>query len=111
VEPFTEFLSFRTTNGSTTVTGIAYNTEQTIQVNFFWLIFPIVLFLMISSFFFLTIFKTRDLPPWKSSALALLWCEETGDNKLSTLEQMKARGKQANVNLLKENDSWRLAET
>jgi hypothetical protein len=111
VKPFTKFLSFRTTNGSTTVTGIAHNTEQTIQVNFFWLIFPIVLFLMISWFFFLTIFQTRDLPPWKSSALALLWCEETGDNKLSTLKQMKARGKQAKVKLLEEKDSWRLAET
>jgi hypothetical protein len=65
---------------------------------------------MISLFFFMTIFQTRDLPPWKSSALALLWCEETGDNKLSTLEEMKARGKQAKVKLLDENDSWRLAE-
>lgn len=86
-------------------------TEVTVEVNFRWLILPSVLYLMILGFFFATVFQNRDLPPWKYSALALLWYKETGDDQLSTSSQMKTRGKQAKVQLLDEGDSWRLAET
>ncbi|XPS90735.1 hypothetical protein M3J09_000168 [Ascochyta lentis] len=103
--------AFRTANSSTAVTGTAYTTEPTIEVNYMWLIFPNVLYLVISGFFLATLIQTRDLPSWKSSALALLWCKEPGDNHLLTPNQMKTRVKQARVQLLYGRDTWQLAET
>ncbi|KAH6621936.1 hypothetical protein C7974DRAFT_213696 [Boeremia exigua] len=103
--------TFRTAHSSITTAGIAYKKEPVIQVTFLWLIFPIVLHLLISGFFITTVSQTRDLPYWKSSALALLWCEETGNNRLSTPDQIKTRGEQAKVELLDEGNSWRLTET
>lgn len=108
---WTDSSSFRTANNSNTATGTAYTTEATIEVNFMWLIFPSALYLFISGFFIATVFQTRDLPSWKSNALALLWCREPGDNRLSAPDQMKARGRQAEVHLQDEGDSWRLIET
>jgi anaerobic selenocysteine-containing dehydrogenase len=66
---------------------------------------------MISGFFVATIVQTRHLPPWKSSALALLWGKEPGNNQLSTTKQIKARGKQAEVQLVYEGTSWRVKES
>jgi hypothetical protein len=103
--------SFRTANTSTTFAGTAFKSEQTIQVNFYWLIFPSVLYLMITVFFAVTIARTKNLPPWKSSAVALLWCKEVGDNELNGPREIEKRGKRVKVQLLDEGNSWRVAES
>lgn len=103
-------LSFRTANTSISMAGTAYTFEPTIKVNSYWLLFPTSLYFMITVFFMATIVQTRDLPSWKSSALALLWCKETGDNKLPTPDQMKLRGTRAKVQLVDEDRSWKLIE-
>jgi hypothetical protein len=107
----TDRCSFRTANTSTTFAGTAFKSEQTIQVNFYWLIFPSVLYLMITVFFAVTVSQTKGLPPWKSSALALLWCKEAGDNELNRPREMEKRGKRVKVQLLDEGNSWRVAES
>lgn len=80
-------------------------------MNFYRLIFPSVLYILITIFFVATVIQTRNLPPWKSSALALLWCTETGDNQLSAVKQMDGRGKRNKVQLLDEGDTWRVKES
>ena len=107
----TEPCSFRTANTSTTFAGTAFTSEQTIQVNFYWLIFPSVLYLMITVSFAVTVARTKNMPPWKSSAVALLWCKEAGDNELNGPKEMETRGKRVKVQLLDDGSSWRGAES
>jgi hypothetical protein len=73
--------------------------------------FPSGLYLMITVFFAVTVAQTKNLPPWKSSAVALLWCKEAGDNELNGPREMKKRGKRVKVQLLDEGSSWRVAES
>jgi type VI protein secretion system component VasK len=101
----------RTNKNSTNVAGTSYQTEANIQINFYWLIFPVALWVMITGFFCATILQTITLPSWKASALALLWCREEGDNQLSTPETIEERGRKTNIRLKAFEETWRLLET
>ncbi|KAF3033215.1 hypothetical protein E8E11_000264 [Didymella keratinophila] len=99
--------AFRISNGSVEVSGTASTTEPTIEVNYMWLILPCALYIAITGLFITTVVQTRHLPPWKSSALALLWGKEFRNNQLST-KQIKIRGKQAEVQLVYDGTSGRV---
>lgn len=66
---------------------------------------------MITVSFAVTVARTKNMPPWKSSAVALLWCKEAGDNELNGPKEMETRGKRVKVQLLDDGSSWRGAES
>lgn len=106
--------SFRTKpeyNG-TNVNGTAWKMEPHIKVSYVWLIMPLVLYTTITIFLFITMFHTRNAPPWKSSILALLRCMDP-DNKLSTPQQLNQYGKQTVVRLeqVRRGETWQLVDT
>lgn len=86
--------------------------EPHIKVSYVWLIMPLVLYTAITIFLFVTMFHTRNAPPWKSSILALLRCMDP-DNKLSTPQQLNEYGKQTIVRLeeIKKGETWQLVDT
>ncbi|KAH7066067.1 hypothetical protein BKA63DRAFT_154822 [Paraphoma chrysanthemicola] len=102
--------ALRTAGSGVNVNGTAYEIEATIQVNYVWLVAPSLLYIIISMFFFATVVQTNNLPPWKSSALALLWCRDPEDDRLTTVDEMKRRGEQVSVLLEDTGDTWRLTE-
>jgi hypothetical protein len=97
----------RTSNTSNIVTGTTYTTEQYIFVNYIWLSYPIALFLVLTTFFFTTIYATRHGPLWKSSPLALLFAMNP-DNTLSSTEQMEKKAKNMGVVFEKRRETWML---
>ncbi|KAH7067186.1 hypothetical protein FB567DRAFT_541918 [Paraphoma chrysanthemicola] len=102
--------ALRTAGSSVNVNGTAYEIEATIQVNYVWLVAPGLLYIIISVFFFATVMQTSNIPPWKTSALALLWCRNPRDDRLATVDEMKRRGGQVSVLLEDTGDTWQLTE-
>jgi hypothetical protein len=81
-----------------------------IEVTFAWLIMPITLYVAITAFFFTTIVQTRDSPPWKSSALALLQSRDP-DNHMASTKQFKKYAKATSVRLEHNGETWHLLES
>ncbi|OAL52965.1 hypothetical protein IQ07DRAFT_629469 [Pyrenochaeta sp. DS3sAY3a] len=96
----------------TRVNGTAWKTEPHIKVSYVWLIMPLALYTVITIFLFVTMYHTRNAPPWKSSILALLRCMDP-DNKLGTPQQLNAYGKHTTVRLeeIQKGETWQLLDT
>jgi hypothetical protein len=71
---------------------------------------PITLYVSITAFFFATIVRTIDAPPWKSSSLALLQCGNP-DNKMAGTKQFKAFAKSTKVRLDDNGETWHLVDS
>lgn len=87
--------------------AILTTSEPTIEVTFPWLILPLVLYVMITTFFFTTMSRTRNAPPWKSSALALLSCTDP-NNMMGETEQFKRTARTTSVRLEDNGETWHL---
>ena len=103
-------LEMRNEENGKRVNGTAWSTEPVIEVTFYWLSMPIALYLVITVFFFGTVFRTRDAPPWKSSALALLRCADP-KNEMASTEQFKKYAAATSVRLDDTGETWHLLET
>ena len=89
---------FRGTDQAITVQGEAWSEKPFIRVNAVWLIYPAILYIMLTSFLFATLFHTRDTPLWKSSALALLHsCDN--DEEQHTIEEVVSKAAKKRVRL------------
>lgn len=81
-----------------------------IEVTFVWLIMPITVYITITAFFFTTMLRTRNSPPWKSSALALLQSRDP-DNHMASPKQFKKYAKATSVRLERNGETWHLLES
>jgi hypothetical protein len=90
--------------------GTAWDTEQRIQVNYWWLTGPLALHVMITIFLFATIIKTRNTPIWKSSALSLLDAKDP-QNRLSTRKATEAQAREVTMRLEGNGGHWFLSES
>ena len=96
-------------HGYTPINGTGYGDIPYTEVDFVWLIYPIVIYLGLTIFLFATIFRTIDTPPWKASPTAFLRCMDP-DNDLSTAEIIKDYEKKRFVRLEETGKTWHLAE-
>ncbi|KAF2818990.1 hypothetical protein CC86DRAFT_375415 [Ophiobolus disseminans] len=103
-------IAFRSMEGRTVVNGTAWSTVPTIEVTFVWLLMPIILYFMITFFFFTTIARSKGAPPWKSSALALM---KSTDPHVAIREwkEIKDYAVKNSVRLDDNGETWHLAET
>lgn len=81
--------------------------EPVIEVSFVWLTMPIVLYLVITAFFFTTMGRTACAPPWKSSPLALLRCADP-NNRMATIKQFETFAESTNIRLEDNGETWHL---
>ncbi|KAF2741367.1 hypothetical protein EJ04DRAFT_480683 [Polyplosphaeria fusca] len=104
--------AMRTANTSTTFTGIAWDRQPFISVQFAWFSFPALLYLATTLFFFAMLVETRrvDAPIWKSSPLALLQTMHP-DNKMETLKEIEQDAQRTSVRLRYNGEMWQLRET
>ena len=71
----------------TNVSGTAWSKAPYITVNFIWLTYPAIVFLMVTMFLFATTMQSRNTPLWKSSALALLYSRDADEGVRSASER------------------------
>jgi hypothetical protein len=83
--------------GHSTVNGTAWIVQPYIHVNWLWMIYPCAVWFLTVVFVLLAILATRaDVPLWKSSQIALVYC--LGGNLHSTQDFDEfARGKDAQL--------------
>jgi hypothetical protein len=84
--------------------------RQFILVDMNWLTLPILLWALITSFFFATISKSRTngVPVWKSSPLALLACSDP-NNQMVSMREIKRQARKTHVQLQFDGTKWHLA--
>lgn len=97
-------------SGNESVIGAAWIPANFIEVNFRWLIVPIVLWLLTTIFIIATIFMTWKLeaPLWKSSVLALLRSQDE-HGASSSVKGMDRDARKIEVQLTRNEDAWWLA--
>ncbi|CAO2648636.1 Nn.00g079030.m01.CDS01 [Neocucurbitaria sp. VM-36] len=84
---------FRTSKSSTNVSGTAWRQTPYITVDFIWLLRPAILFLMITVFLFATMWRSRNTPLWKSSALALKYSRDADNQAQLAYHKQKTASK------------------
>lgn len=102
----------RSGRNSSIVLGTSWVEEQTIQVNFWWLSLPVLLYAAITFFFFYTVWKSSrtNTPLWKSSILIPLQVMNA-DNGLGTKRQVERQSRTNNIQLIGDGSNWRLVDT
>lgn len=100
----------RTGKGSMLVNGTASESEQFIQVDFWWMSMPIALYVAITLFFLATALKTRNAPPWKSSPLPLLSCTDP-DNNLGSIRGIEKEAVRTSMQLNATVTGWHMLDT
>lgn len=91
------------------VEGVNWALYPRIEVDFAWLIGPIVVWVLTTVFLFTTIVLTasREAPIWKSSAVALLYsATDIGGSKRRT--DIKSHARQRTARITRERNRWRL---
>ena len=102
----------RIANSSTTITGTAWSTVQFIHIDFYWLIYPLFIYVLITTFLFSTIVLTRKrrLPTWKQSALALLRASDP-QNEAYSKDEMKEAARRSMLRFVPRGETWKLEES
>ncbi|KAF2731982.1 hypothetical protein EJ04DRAFT_352610 [Polyplosphaeria fusca] len=94
-------------NVTDSVFGTFTHAERVIKVDFRWLILPIVLWVIITIFFFSTMVKTRHTPMWKSSVLPLLHMMRSEDTPAEDY-MIKKEAAETWVGLTRTQKGWRV---
>src|SRR2546421_3031035 len=91
----------RSGRNSSVILGTSWIEEQSIQVNFWWLSLPVLLYAAITFFFFYTVWKSSrtNTPLWKSSILIPLQVMNA-DNGLGTKRQVERQSRTNNIQLI-----------
>ncbi|PVH93549.1 hypothetical protein DM02DRAFT_733063 [Periconia macrospinosa] len=96
---------FRAASSSVTVKGKSFENLQQIQVNFWFLVPPCALYVLLTGFLIATILHTTNVPLWKSSQLALLYAMSNPE-MLSTKVEMEERARKTKLRFSK--GDWQL---
>jgi len=102
----------RSGRNSSVVLGTSWVEEQIIQVNFWWLSLPVLLYAAITFFFLYTVWKSSrtNTPLWKSSILVPLQVMNA-DNGLGTKRQVERQSRTNNIQLIGNGSNWQLVDT
>lgn len=84
--------------------------QNTVLVDFRWLILPGFVYITILVFFISTIATTRKTPMWKSSPLPLLHAKDREDNDGSG-ERVRQRAKESWLRLRRGEMRWQLVDS
>jgi hypothetical protein len=103
--------SIRTAPGSSLAIGDALIMQQVINVQLLYVMYPVAVWFIVSTFVAATIARTvrKDIPSWKSSPLPLLRCMDS-DNKLDTAKHIEEYSNNTKVQLIKTTSNWQLKE-
>lgn len=105
---------YRLRTGNTTsadffVEGSEWYSEQYIEVDLAWLIFPGAVYTLITLFFLTTVAISRrgDRPLWKSSPLVLLQVADS-NNSMNTLKSLEKEANTTQIQLKYTGKNWYL---
>jgi hypothetical protein len=100
----------RPSEQSTNVSGTAWKKTPYTTVNFIWLVYPAVVFFIVTVFLFATTLRSRNVPLWKSSALALL-CSTDADKEERSASEKQRMAKKMNSRVEHVGERHRLIHT
>ncbi|KAI1507121.1 DUF3176 containing protein [Pyrenophora tritici-repentis] len=92
--------TLRTGKNAVPIKGTEWTKEQFFDVTFYWLSFPLAIYLTITLFLFSTIVTSgkADMPLWKSSQLVLLQATNSS-NRMQSLDQVELEARSTRVKL------------
>jgi hypothetical protein len=101
--------SLRTGKNAVPVEGIELTKEQFIDVTYYWMSFPLAIYLTITVFLFSTIITSSktETPLWKSSPLVLLEAKDPS-NHMQSLDQVELEAHNTPVKLQYTGENWHL---
>jgi hypothetical protein len=101
--------SLRTDKNAVPIKGIEQTKEQFFDVTYYWMCFPLAIYLTITLFLFCTIVASSkaDTPLWKSSPLVLLEAMDSS-NRMQSLNQVKLEARSTRVKLQYTGKNWHL---
>ncbi|KAJ5057850.1 hypothetical protein J3E72DRAFT_344558 [Bipolaris maydis] len=101
--------ALRTGKNAVPLKGVEWTKEQFFDVTFYWMSFPLAIYLIITLFLFSTIVTSSraDTPLWKSSPLVLLEATNSS-NRMQSLDQVESDARGTCIKLQHTGDSWHL---
>jgi hypothetical protein len=102
-------ISLRTGKNAVPIKSNEWTKEQFFDITYYWMSFPLAIYLTITLFLFSTIVTSRkaDTPLWKSSPLVLLEAMDLS-NGMQSLEQVKLEARNTRVKLKYTGENWHL---
>lgn len=99
--------------GASNFTGETQILKPYITVNFYWMVPPVILWVLSTSFLFLTMYKIQHsgAPLWKSSPLVTLYCSDQVGVPAARVLRERLKDSGQTVVLRETGDAWRLEKT